>query len=401
MIAHTYYDEDPRVRREAEALASAGRPVEVFALRRPGDAPAGELRGVHVERLDVQRHQGAALGIYLAEYLAFFVRAGLAAARAHRHRHFALVQVHTIPDFLVFATLPLKLAGVPVVLDLHESMPEFFRSRFAGAANPLTLWLLELQEVLALRFADAIIAVNEPLAERFRRRGVQAERITVVHNSPSADLFAAQAHPRRAFMEDGSLRLVYGGAVTPNYELDVLVDALARIRRARPSVVARLDVYGRGDSESALREKVAALGLGETVVLHGRVPLESMAAAIAAADAGVSPIRRNAQTELSLPTKILEYAAMGKPTISSDLTTVTSYFGRDALSLYRAGDADDLARAILQLVDDPAETSRRMERTAARVAEMGWEHEAGVYTALIERLARGRGVPTSASGTSA
>jgi glycosyltransferase involved in cell wall biosynthesis len=152
----------------------------------------------------------------------------------------------------------------------------------------------------------------------------------------------------------------------------------------------RLDVYGRGDSEAALREQVAALGLDGAVTLHGRVPLESMAAAIAAADVGVSPIRRNPQTELSLPTKILEYAAMGKPTIASDLATVASYFGRDALRLYTAGDAQDLARAILLLVDDPADTSRRMERTAARVAEMGWDHEAGVYTALIDRLAAQR-----------
>jgi glycosyltransferase involved in cell wall biosynthesis len=394
MIAHTYYDEDPRVRREAEALAAGGRPVEVFALRRPGDAPAGELRGVHVHRLDVQRHQGASLGVYLGEYLDFFGRAALAAVRAHLRRRLAVVQVHTIPDFLVFAALPLKLAGVPVVLDLHEAMPEFFRSRFARAANPITTGLLELQEVLSLRFADAVITVNHPLAERFRRRGVAAARITVIHNGPSPDLFGAQDHAQRAFMEDGSLRLVYGGAVTPNYELDVLVDALARIREVRPAVRVRLDVYGRGDSEPSLRGQVAALGLDGAVTLHGRVPLESMAAAIAAADAGVSPIRRNPQTELSLPTKILEYAAMGKPTIASDLSTVASYFGRDALSLYRAGDAGDLARAILLLVDDPADTSRRMERTAARVAEMGWDHEAGVYTALIDRLAaRGEARP--------
>jgi glycosyltransferase involved in cell wall biosynthesis len=387
MIAHTYYDEDPRVRREAEALVAGGRAVEVFALRRPGDAPAGELLGVRVHRLDVQRHQGAPLGVYLGEYLDFFGRAAIAAVRAHQHRRFGVVQVHTIPDFLVFAALPLKLAGVPVVLDLHEAMPEFFRSRFARAANPLTTGLLELQEMLSLRFADAVIAVNHPLAERFRQRGVPPGRITVIHNGPSPDLFEAHGHARRAFMEDGWLRLVYGGAVTPNYELDVLVDALARIREVRPALRVRLDVYGRGDSEPALRERIATRGLDEAVILHGRVPLESMATAIAAADAGVSPIRRNPQTELSLPTKILEYAAMGKPTIASDLATVASYFGRDAVSLYRAGDAEDLARAILLLVDDPAETSRRMERTVARVAEMGWQHEAGVYTALIDRLA--------------
>ena len=41
----------------------------------------------------------------------------------------------SLPDFLVFAALPLKLAGVPVLLDLHEAMPEFFASRFPGASN--------------------------------------------------------------------------------------------------------------------------------------------------------------------------------------------------------------------------------------------------------------------------
>ena len=73
MLTHSYYEEDPRVRREAEALAAAGRPVDVFALRRPADP--GRRRpstASRVHRLGVQRHQGAGLGVYLAEYLAFF-----------------------------------------------------------------------------------------------------------------------------------------------------------------------------------------------------------------------------------------------------------------------------------------------------------------------------------------
>ena len=30
MLVHAYYDEDPRVRREAESLVAGGRPVDVF-----------------------------------------------------------------------------------------------------------------------------------------------------------------------------------------------------------------------------------------------------------------------------------------------------------------------------------------------------------------------------------
>src|SRR5438128_10054949 len=113
MLTHSYYEEDPRVRREAEALVRSGRPVEVFALRRPEDAPTGELAGVRIHRIDVQRHQGAGLGRYLAEYLSFLARASLAATVAHRRARFALVQVHTLPDFLVFAALQFRLAGIP------------------------------------------------------------------------------------------------------------------------------------------------------------------------------------------------------------------------------------------------------------------------------------------------
>ena len=155
MLVHSYYDEDPRVRREAESLVAAGRPVDVYALRRPDDPPWNEVAGVSVRRLDVQRHQGASLGTYMWEYLAFLTRAGWSVTTAHRRRRYALVQVHTLPDFLVAATLPLRLLGVPVLLDLHEAMPEFFRSRFPGASNPVAHRLLLLQERLSAAVSTA------------------------------------------------------------------------------------------------------------------------------------------------------------------------------------------------------------------------------------------------------
>ena len=42
MIVHSYYDEDPRVRREAESLVEAGHDVDVYALRRADDSVVAE-----------------------------------------------------------------------------------------------------------------------------------------------------------------------------------------------------------------------------------------------------------------------------------------------------------------------------------------------------------------------
>ncbi len=391
MIVHAYYEEDSRVRREAESLVARGWPVEVFALRRPEDPAEGTVEGVRVHRLNVQRHQGAGLMTYLREYLAFLARSAWAVTRAHRRRRFGLVEVHTLPDFLVFAGLPLRLMGVPLVLDLHEAMPEFFRARFPGRLAGPGYRLLLLQERLACAVADAVITVNEMLGERLVAQGVRSDRIHVIRNSPALARFDPAAYPARAFMADGTLRLVYAGALSPIYELDVVIEAIARLATSRPALPIVLECYGRDFGEVPLADQAAALGVSDRVRLHGRVPLEDVPRAIAGTDIGIGSTRRSAMTAFSLSTKLFEYAAMGKPVIASRLPMVERTFPPDEIATYEPGDAADLAAAIVRLVDDPAERAARVRRTLVRVASTAWEHEGARYVALIEALAaRGR-----------
>jgi glycosyltransferase involved in cell wall biosynthesis len=386
MVTHSYYEEDPRVRREAESLVAAGRPVDIFALRRPDDPAHEVIEGVSVRRLGVQRHQGAGLRTYLVEYVAFLLRAGLALTRAHRRRRYGLVQVHTLPDFLVFAALPLRLVGVPVILDLHEAMPEFFRSRFHGPAGRIGHALLRAQEGAAIRFASAVITVNDALGDRLRGLGVPALKLTIVPNAPSLARFDATGHPDRTFMADGSLRLVYAGALSPIYELDVVLAAVARLAERRPELRACLDLYGRDFAEVPLRDQASALGITERVVFHGRIPIDAVPAAIAAADVGLAPTRRSDFTDFSLSTKAFEYAAMRRPVVASRLPMVDRTFGDDVVT-YAPGDPDDLADALLRLVDEPEAREARVWRAFERVRGLAWERESPQYLALVDGLA--------------
>jgi len=386
MIVHAYYEEDPRVRREAETLVAAGWEVDVYGLRRPGEAHAAVVAGVNVHRLPVGRHQGAGLPVYLVEYGAFLFRALWAATRAHRRRRYGLVEVHSLPDYLVFAALPMKLAGVPVLLDLHEAMPEFFRSRFPKAANPVSYRLLRLQEKLSIALANEVMTVNEPLAERLRGLGVKPDHLTVVLNSPDLGLFDPAAHPRREFMTDGALRIVYTGALTPTYELDVLLRAVASIVRARPNLPVSATLYGRGDAQPALEALAAELGIADRIAFPGRIPIEDVPAAVAGGDIGIAPTRLDPFTSMSLSTKLLEYAAMEKPVVASRLPTVERYFTPDTLSVYEPGDPESLAGAILDLVDHPDNRLARVDRTGRRVEELSWARQAEAFKAVIVRL---------------
>ena len=388
LVTHSYYDEDPRLTRQAEALVATGRPVDVFALRREDD-PKETLRGdLRVVRLDVGRHQGAGIAVYLWEYLAFLVRVLFALVREHPRRRYVVVSVAAPPDPLVVAALPLRLVGVPVILDLHEATPVFFRTRFPGASNAVTDAILHAAERVSMSLADVVLSVNRNRHDRLVELGAPVDKLRIVANGPSLERFQPSAHPARDFMADGTLRLVYAGAITPLYELDLVLGAMARLRIRRPDLVITWDLYGRGDALERLTAITRELGLEDRVTFHGRVPLEAIPEGIAAADVGMSPISRNPFTEISMPTKVLEAAAMRRPVVCADLPGARDHFDPEMLSWYRSGDVDSLAAAIERLVDDAAFRERAVETAGVRSHELSWDREAPGYVALIESLAR-------------
>ena len=386
IVTHSVVEEDPRIRRESEALAAAGWDVDVFCLRGPGDADLA-AKGIRLVPLDVSRHQGAGIVTYLREYASFLVRSGFALTRAHPSRRYRVVQIAAPPDPLILAGLPLRLVGVPLILDLHEATPEFFKTRFARASSPTSDRLLHLAERGSIALARVAISVNRARHERLVRLGYPPAKLRVVTNGPSLGRFRPETLAQRPFMADGTLRIVYTGAVTPLYELDLVVRAIARIRAERPDLPIVFEVYGRGDAEEGLTALAAEHGIADRLVLHGRIPLDEIPAALAAVDIGVSPIQRNPFTEISMPTKALEYAVMGKPVVAADLPAAHEHFDPPMVSWYESGSVGSMAAAILRLVDDPAARATAADLAAERARELSWDREAPAYVALVEEVA--------------
>src|SRR4051794_9704471 len=128
MVVHAYYPlGEPRVEREAKAARDAGHAVEVLCLRGP-DEPQRELvDGIAVRRLPVRHERGAGFARALGEYVAF---TGLALAALLASGRPDVVHVHTPPDFLVLAALPLRLRDTRLLLDVHDLSPHMYEARF-------------------------------------------------------------------------------------------------------------------------------------------------------------------------------------------------------------------------------------------------------------------------------
>ena len=272
-------------------------------------------------------------------------------------------------------------------------MPEFFRSRFPGASNRVAHGLLNVQERLSIAISTAVVTVNDAMAERLVGLGVTAGKVHVVANSASLRRFdpTAFAAPPVRRRRGRPARLCRGSHA--DLRARRRGRRLARLGIDRPDVAWSLDVYGRGDAETALHDAGRAAGLGERITFHGRIPIEDVPAAIALADIGLAPTRRDRFTDVSLSTKLYEYAAMGKPVVASRLPLVASTFPADTIRAYDPGDPADLARALLAVIDDPDGRAARVARTADLVREASWERRAPAYVALVERLIAGRPAP--------
>ena len=381
-VVHAIYPGDPRVRRQSDALTDAGYEVDVFALRQPGE-PSEEVSGAErTIRLPLNRLFTGFAG-HLAEYAAFTAMAGWRLAREHRRRRYDLVQVATVPDFLAFAALPEKLAGVPLLLDLHEDMPEFFRDRFQAPLLRPLLPLVTGATRASAAVADHLITVHEPLRQLSIARGVPPDKIGVVMNSADQRLFDPARHRRRPFMEDGTLRLVHHSNLQRIYGLDVAIRGLATLR---PDLPWRLDVYGNGPWRQPIEAAIAETRTGDRVTLHGRVLIDDLPALLAASDIGLVPSLPEPYLQYSLSTKLLEYAAMRVPAIASDLGTFRHHFTDAALRFVPGGDPAALARAVTELAADPEGTVAMGIEAQRQATAYDWEHQKATYLEVVDRL---------------
>jgi glycosyltransferase involved in cell wall biosynthesis len=384
VIRQGFFPLDTRVRREVAALAEGGHEVDVICLRRPGQR-CRERRGpVTVYRLPLfkERAQGR-LG-YLLRYAVFGLAAALLAAALHLRRRWDVVQVNSMPDALVFAALIPRLLGARVLLDLHECMPEFFRVKFGVGPRHPAVRLVAAAEQASIRFADRVITCTEQMREAFVARGAPAAKVEIVMNSSDEAVFDATRHAPAGARRDG-FTLICHGSIERSYGHDTLVRAAALVRDEIPGL--RVEVYGDGTFREELVQLGAELGLnGALCVSDGWAPMEQLLAAIAAADAGVGAMRREAFRDLTHCNKMFDFIAMRTPAIVSRTRAVQEYFGEGAFAMFESGDEHDLAAAIRALHADPELRSRLVARAAEVSEPYRWAHQRRIYQSVVEEL---------------
>jgi glycosyltransferase involved in cell wall biosynthesis len=380
MVVASHYDSDARVRRQAEALAERGDEVTVLALADAGRPRSERLDGVNVVRPGVGKYQGDSVRSYVARYASFAARA--AAWLGRRPRGFDLVQVHSMPEALVFSAAVQRALGVPVVLDVHDLSSQLFASKFVGRERLRSA--VGLSERVALATATEVMTVHDHYADTLR--GLTRRPVSVVMNCPDDRLF--EPRPWRGWDPAGEVVFGYHGLIAERHQLPEAAEALAAARERLPG--ARMEVFGAGDGLPALRAHVERLGLGARVALPQRLlAITEMVRALDRVDIGLLPSRIDPWTNNVLPNKLLEYAYVGIPVVTFRNPVIERYFPPDAVSYADPATPETLREAMVALASNPERAAAQAARAREAMSGLAWSDQRGRYFDVIDRLGRG------------
>jgi glycosyltransferase involved in cell wall biosynthesis len=299
----------------------------------------------------------------------------------HRLRLPARIERFTGPASVVhgtdFLVPPSRAASIATIHDLSfEIVPQF--------AHPKLRSYLSRAVPATLKRAAHVIAVSETTKrDIIDRYDVRPEKITVIHHGASAFDNARGAALAVAATVQFGLRPPYFlsvGTVEPRKNHFTLLKAFRRVRESHPE--CSLVIAGRAGwlADDILREIERAMRDSRVIHLQG----VSDAALRGLYAGSVALVYPSWYEGFGLP--VLEAMSAGVPVISSDAPALVEVAGDAALTA-PAGDADQLAALMCQLLDEPSTRDLLIARGRVRAAGFSWQLAARQHLNLYRSVA--------------
>ena len=302
------------------------------------------------------------------------------------------------PDaLLAVSPLPTGLAALPahwwhrapLVFDLQDIWPDSALA-IGVMERGWVLRMLRRLERLFYRRCARVVGISDGFKRYLVDLGLPPERVAVIYNGVDWENFAA-APPsdelRRVEQLAGKFVVGYIGNLGLAQRLDTVLEAAQQLRNE--SVVFLL--LGEGVEKQRLTALARARGLQNVRFLQG-VPRHDVPSVLAACDALLVILRDDPLFKITIPSKIYEYMAAGKPILCSVGGEATALVVEARCGLpVRPSDGSALADGARALLADPS-LCRALGEAGAAWARARFERAGlmGAYADLMERCANGR-----------
>jgi D-inositol-3-phosphate glycosyltransferase len=361
----------------SKRLAARGVEVEIFTrATASGLPPVMEMApGVVVRHITAGPFEGLAKED-LPSQLCAFTNGVLRAEAAHPPGYYDLVHSHYWLSGHV-GWLARERWGVPLIHTAHTLARVKNRSLADGDRPEPMARVIGEEQVTAE--ADRLVANTRFEAEDLvRSYDADPTRLTVVQPGVDLDRFRPGAADRRRLgLPDHGHVIAFVGRIQPLKGPDVLISALAALRRRNPAADVTVVICGGPsgsglDRPTALVELAESLGVADAVRFLPPQTGADLAALYRAADLVAVPSYNE-----SFGLVALEAQACGTPVVAAAVGgLVTSVRDGESGVLVDGHDPDDWARVLDKLLAAPAYRRVLSEGAVAHAAGFSWDRTA-------------------------
>jgi colanic acid biosynthesis glycosyl transferase WcaI len=379
----------------AFAMADLGWKVHAVASQHTHNAPHAAcprrqyIAGVVVHRIWTTSLGGRHLGGRTIDYLTFYVGA-----------FWHLLWLSRRGDLLITATDPPLLSVVACILGYLKGVVRinWLQDLFPEAAAVLGISIPSVGNAVlqrlrdhSLKYAALNVVIGDRMAAYLRRRGVPANRLAVIHNwSDGGTIRPREKGPsplRASWGLTGKFVVGYSGNFGRAHEFATILETANKLRDQADLVFL---LIGDGHYRPWVEAQVRALAL-PNVIIKSFQPARRLRDGLTAPDLHLISLRPQLE-DFVVPSKFYGIAAAGRPTIylgDPDGEVPRLLREGDCGTTISIGDAEGLARRIIQLQHAPAQCERWrhnarrlfMRRFDRRLAIAQWQQ-------LLDRIVR-------------
>jgi glycosyltransferase involved in cell wall biosynthesis len=371
--------QDTRVWREAVALSDAGYRVSVICPRTSGGPRREVLDGVEIFRYPSPPEMPGIIG-QVVETAVALVCVSIVTMAIRLRGTIDVVHAANPPDTFFLVGRLAKVFGAKFVYDQHDLVPELLTARGGGGSGALAKafgWL----ERRSYATADMVITPNNS----YRRVAIErstlrasANRIVTVRSGPDE----IDSRPRTAPTVP---TIAFAGVMGRQDGVSVLIEATALLRKQTDKQF-KVILIGRGSEVEPLRIRSRELQINDILTWSGWVNQHELQRLLREATIAVSPDEDNPFTRRSTMTKIAEYLSLGVPSVIAELPENRATAGEASL-YFEPGNAGDLAKRMLELINDEDLQADLAARSLERASELTWNHSRirllGAYDQLL------------------
>ena len=220
-----------------------------------------------------------------------------------------------------------------------------------------------------LKSADLVISAILP--EALKEYNINPQKIFPVTNGVNLNI----TKPKGAIRAGSTFRIFYVGYVRKDRGMDTLLSSIAILKDKIFSL--RLTLVGDAVEEDMyyLNKTIKSLGLEKYVDFRGILSHSEVLYLEECSDVCIFPFPRGRELDYIYPIKILEYLAMGKAVVATNLKGVRTIIkdGENGL-LVKSNNPEDMAKAILKVYKDPG-LRKKIESNARRsVEKYDWDN---------------------------